>query len=90
MDIPVFVSKKDLELIHIKKLAHYFRINRLSDADAEQLAADLEAVNRLKDRRLISAGELVNCQKRIYRHYQQLVREYGHQVRTQCGNTNNG
>ncbi|UYM14289.1 hypothetical protein [Endozoicomonas euniceicola] len=81
MDVPVFVSQKDLELIHIKKLAHFFRVNRLTDEDAEKLADDLDALNRLKASGLVSTGESLRCEKRIYKRYQALVREYGHQIR---------
>ena len=81
MDVPVFVSKKDLELIHVKKLAHCFQKHQLSDEDARQLEKDMEALNRLKTRGLISNYETLRCEKRIYKKYQALVLQYGHQAR---------
>ncbi|AMO55664.1 hypothetical protein [Endozoicomonas montiporae] len=88
MDVPVFATKRDLDLIHVRKLAKNFRKDQLSDADGEQLAGDLEALNRLKTSSLISNYESIRCEKRIYKRYQALVREYGHKVRKQADGNN--
>ena len=80
MDIPKFVSKKDVDQIHIKALENCFRQNKFKPEGAVELGADLAALKRLEANNLLSEAVVVNCKKRIHRRYQSLVRDYGSQM----------
>ena len=84
MDIPVFVSKQAIDQVHIKALENCFRKNKLKPEGASELSADLEALKRLEASRLLSNTIAINCKKRIYRRYQDLVRDYGSQMRAKA------